>query len=97
LPPVWQRGKVREKCTPTASPECRRDLREKPRMSFARLFLCLVLCVVAGFARAESAPPAEPPSGTPLMIGHRTLHVFHAPAGLFTAAERAASAKRRIE
>ena len=66
-------------------------------MSFARLFLCLVLCVVAGFARAESAPPAEPPSGTPLMIGHRTLHVFHAPAGLFTAAERAASAKRRIE
>ena len=66
-------------------------------MSFARLLVWMALCVLAGLARAETAPSADTPDGTPLVIGHRTIHVFRAPAGLFTAAERAESARQRIE
>lgn len=59
----------------------------------------MLLCMHAGFGRAETpaAPSAETPAGTPLVIGHRTIHVFRAPAGLFTPAERAESARQRIE
>ncbi|MGE0383714.1 MAG: mechanosensitive ion channel family protein [Gammaproteobacteria bacterium] len=70
-------------------------------MSSIRLMLCMVLCAYAGSSvcRAETpaAPPAEASAGTPLVVGHRMLHVFRAPSGMFTASERAESAKRRIE
>lgn len=35
--------------------------------------------------------------GVPLVIGHRTIHVFRAPLGAFSATERAEGARRRID
>lgn len=68
-------------------------------MSFVRLIVCVILCVHTGIGRAEApvARSAEMPPGMPLVIGHRVIHVFRAPAGMFTAAERAESARQRIE
>ncbi len=62
----------------------------------------LVLLVLAmPQTHAADAPPAEgarPSSaGAPLIIGNRTIHVFRASLGEFTAAERAEAARRHIE
>lgn len=40
---------------------------------------------------------AEESDGIPLVVGNRTIHVFRAPLGMFSPAERAASARQRIE
>lgn len=66
-------------------------------MSIARFVLCVMLCLSVGSARAATPPVVAPAEAAPLVIGHRTIHVFRAPAGMFTAAERAESATRRIE
>jgi small-conductance mechanosensitive channel len=40
---------------------------------------------------------AEAEEDIPLVVGHRTIHVFRAPFGAFSAADRAAAARKRIE
>lgn len=59
----------------------------------ALLLLSLSLCLSALQARAE---PATATQAVPLEIGNRTIHVFRAPLGAFTASERAEGARRRI-
>lgn len=55
------------------------------------VFLLLVtLCFLSSAQAGES-------EGTPLIVGNRTIHVFRAPLGMFSPAERAASASQRIE
>jgi small-conductance mechanosensitive channel len=52
------------------------------------LFTVLTTLPVAQAAESE---------GVPLVIGNRTIHVFRAPLGMFSASERAESARKRIE
>jgi small-conductance mechanosensitive channel len=66
-------------------------------MPFVRHMLCSILGLTAAIVQAGPPPTAGAPPATPLVIGQRTIHVFRAPAGMFTAAERASSAQRRIE
>jgi small-conductance mechanosensitive channel len=46
---------------------------------------------------AAYAVAAADPAGVPLVVGNRTLHVFRAPLGAFSPAERAEGARQRIE
>jgi small-conductance mechanosensitive channel len=41
--------------------------------------------------------PADSGDGVPLVIGGRSIHVFRAPLGMFTPAERADGARKRVE
>lgn len=56
----------------------------------ATLLSVLVLLCVPTVATAAD-------DGVPLVIGSRNIHVFRAPIGTFTAAERAEGARKRIE
>ncbi len=60
----------------------------------AALFAGMALLCVTTVAGAAGIPADE---GVPLVIGGRSIHVFRAPIGTFTAAERADGARRRIE
>ena len=40
---------------------------------------------------------ADDEAGVPLIVGHRTVHVFRAPFGAFSPADRAEGARKRIE
>ena len=59
--------------------------------SVGRLFALMVLAVTTGHAVA-----AEPVAEAPLVIGQRVVHVFRAPLGAYTPAERAEGARQRI-
>lgn len=56
-------------------------------------FLALLLLLLAALTVVQAAEN----EGAPLVIGNRTIHVFRASLGMFSPAERAASARRRIE
>ncbi len=60
--------------------------------------LLFVLCWPA-FSQSAVADVStrEATAEAPLTIAHRTVHVFRAPLGTFTAAERAEGARKRIE
>lgn len=67
--------------------------------TYCRQLVCLALLfglalngLIAGPALAT-----ETQAGLPLSIGQRTIHVFRAPLGVFTSAERVESARKRIE
>jgi hypothetical protein len=49
----------------------------------------VLLCIPTALIAADD--------GVPLVIGGRSIHVFRAPIGTFTAAERAEGARKRIE
>jgi small-conductance mechanosensitive channel len=55
----------------------------------ALLAVLVLLCLPAAANAAED--------GVPLVVGGRSVHVFRAPIGTFTAAERAEGARKRIE
>lgn len=63
---------------------------------------CLLWAIVSlgsgGSVAAESAAvtPTEAGVEAPLIVGHRTLHVFRATLGEFSPAERAAAAEQRV-
>lgn len=63
---------------------------------------CLLWAIVSfgsgGAVAAESAAATPTESGVeaPLVVGHRTLHVFRATLGEFSPAERAAAAEQRV-
>lgn len=61
------------------------------RLLFALLATCWALSISAMAAIAETE------AGTPLEVGQRTVHTFRAPLGMFTPAERAEAARRRIK
>lgn len=68
----------------------------------AALFLFLT-ATAASFSRAADTAPSPrsiattaSTAETPLVVGNRTLHVFRAPLGEFSPAERAAAAEERI-
>lgn len=73
-----------------------------PRFDSNRALAGLVraICLVVGFM-GSLAPGQASAEGVsveiPLTIGNRTIHRFRAPIGAFSAAERAASARQRIE
>ncbi len=58
------------------------------------LFLGLLLL---GALSAANSIAADAEEAVPLVIGSRTIHVFRAPLGMFSAAERADGARKRIE
>jgi small-conductance mechanosensitive channel len=58
------------------------------------LLLGLFLLCASTLARSAAADSED---GVPLVIGGRSIHVFRAPLGMFTAAERAEGARKRIE
>jgi small-conductance mechanosensitive channel len=58
------------------------------------LLLGLFLLCASTLARPAVADSDE---SVPLVIGGRSIHVFRAPLGMFTAAERAEGARKRIE
>jgi small-conductance mechanosensitive channel len=58
------------------------------------LLLGLFLLSASTLARSAAADSDE---SIPLVIGGRSIHVFRAPLGMFTAAERAEGARKRIE
>ena len=64
------------------------------QMSTLRL---LLLFLIGFLSSAESALSVEAGQEVPLVIGNRTVHVFRAPLGMFSAEERAEGARRRIE
>jgi small-conductance mechanosensitive channel len=55
------------------------------------LALALLTCGAAAAAAVDEGADA------PLVVGHRTIHVFRAPVGMFTAQERVRAARARIE
>jgi small-conductance mechanosensitive channel len=59
----------------------------------ALFFGLILLCA----STASGAATVESENGVPLAIGGRSIHVFRAPIGMFSAVERAASARKRIE
>jgi len=60
-----------------------------------RMVCALSVAACIGLAE-RSAAAADAHAEAPLVVGHRTVHVFRAPLGAFTAAERAESARARI-
>lgn len=60
------------------------------------IHLLFGLLVIAWTSLAGAEPPAAA-VGSPLVVGGRVIHTFRAPLGMFSAAERADSARRRIE
>jgi small-conductance mechanosensitive channel len=67
------------------------------------ILLVLLAFIATGMQQSHAAdsPAADAvkggASGTPLVVGNRTIHVFLASLGDFTAAERAEAARRHIE
>jgi small-conductance mechanosensitive channel len=55
--------------------------------------LLLLFAVLTALPIAQAAEDGA----VPLVIGNRTIHVFRAPLGMFSAAERADSARKRIK
>jgi small-conductance mechanosensitive channel len=58
------------------------------------------LGLIVGLAALLASGPAsavDAVTGVPLVVGNRTIHVFRAPLGAFSAAERVENARRRIE
>lgn len=58
------------------------------------LLLGCLLFLCCGLGRAAST---DAESAVPLVIGNRTIHTFRASSGLFSPAERAEAARRRID
>ena len=58
-------------------------------------FFTMALLLFVSFATLPTHA-AEETHAVPLVIGHRTIHVFRAPLGMFSPAERAESAHKRI-
>jgi len=61
---------------------------------FVRLLVVLALASAAALASAKTDVDTQ---GAALVIGNRTIHTFRAPLGLFSPADRAEGARRRIE
>jgi len=59
------------------------------------LFALLATC--ASLWNPATAATATTEAGIPLEVGQRTVHTFRVPLGMFTPAERAEAARRRIE
>ncbi len=60
---------------------------------------CLALVILLGWlvmAVAAVAAETAPATEAPLVVGNRTIHVFRASLGEFSADERAAAARRRV-
>lgn len=64
----------------------------RPSLRLPAFLFGLCLLLLATFARSA---PAEA-DAVPMVIGNRTIHVFRAPLGAFTSAERAEGARQRI-
>ncbi len=65
------------------------------RLAWLRaLFFGLLLL---GFSNVIHLAAAQTEEAVPLVIGSRSIHVFRAPLGMFSAAERADGARKRIE
>lgn len=62
--------------------------------SLRALFLGLLLLCATATARSAAV---DSEASVPLIIGGRSIHVFRAPMGMFSAAERANGARQRIE
>ncbi|SDH86526.1 mechanosensitive ion channel family protein [Propionivibrio dicarboxylicus] len=69
--------------------------RRENRNAIGQLIAVCMLMFAATVAWAAVAVPAE--SAVPLVIGHRTIHTFRAPLGMFSASDRADGARRRID
>ncbi len=65
-------------------------------MHLIRLLFAL-LALGLGLSTPATATVAAIEAGIPLDVGQRTVHTFRAPLGMFTPAERAEAARRRIE
>ena len=63
------------------------------RIAVTVVHLALIVCS-AGIADAHAAEPHS--VEVPLIVGHRTIHVFRAPLGAFTTQERADGARQHI-
>lgn len=57
-------------------------------------FICWLAFILSA---APDAGAADNNTATPLLIANRTIHVFRAPIGTFSATERAEGARKRIE
>lgn len=64
-------------------------------MLLINLLVAIILTVSSLSLRAEVRQQTV--DAVPLIVGQRTLHVFRAPLGMFSASERAEGARRRIE
>jgi len=64
-------------------------------MTIGRLMIICILMLTSVMAWAEATE--SPQLAVPLVVGHRTIHTFRAPLGMFSAGERAEGARRRIE
>lgn len=60
-------------------------------------FLALIASLLLAPLVAPLVAQAAEKEGAPLIVGNRTIHVFRAPLGMFSPAERAAGARQRIE
>ncbi|MCQ3922943.1 MAG: mechanosensitive ion channel protein MscS [Rhodocyclaceae bacterium] len=56
-----------------------------------------VLLLLISLFTAPLTVQATESDGVPLVIGNRTIHIFRVPLGMFSPAERATSARQRIE
>lgn len=69
-------------------------LRSRIARGLARLGVPAMLLALAA---PGSVNAAEDGAGEPLVVGHRTIHVFRAPLGTFSAQDRAQAARRQLE
>ena len=76
-----------------AQANCHGSLASAARAGLA----AFVLLVFALSLSLPGAAAAEEDQGVPLVVGHRTIHVFRAPVGMFSAGEREQAARKRIE
>jgi small-conductance mechanosensitive channel len=60
-------------------------------------WVALAMLLLGNLLASLPIRAAEETTAAPLVIGNRTIHVFRTPLGMFSAAERAASAQQRIE
>lgn len=68
-----------------------------PTKAMRPIWACVILALLLSLLAALPVVHAAENEGVPLIIGNRTIHVFRAPLGMFSPAERAASARQRIE
>jgi small-conductance mechanosensitive channel len=71
--------------------------RERDRAQWAARAGLAAFVLLAFVLLLPGAAAAEEEQGVPLVVGHRTIHVFRAPVGMFSAEEREQAARRRIE